>query len=132
MCMVVKGKPKFRRSLFPHTYYKVLGTNMDGWFFSPYQASFVEIGKDYKISEDTEPDVRPWLYDEWEVYGGCYHLFRKKEDADRSAKYLTERSGGVKHVVVKAVVPAGTRCVKGTFGNTKSVAVRRVRYKKID
>lgn len=131
MCMVVNGKPKFRRSLFPHTYYKVLTTSIDGLFFSPYQASFVEIGKDYKISEDTEPDVRPWLHDWWEVYGGCYHLFRKKEDADRIAKHLTEWYG-VKHVVVKAVVPAGTRCVKGTFGSTKSVAVRRVRYKKID
>ena len=129
MCLITHGKPKFRKSLFRHTYYKVL-TERGGRLYTPFQACYIILDTKYEIMDDTKTEFSPWIYDEWKVYGGCFHLYCKKYDAKREAEYLSMRDGQ-KYKVFKAVVPAGTRCAKGMFGSNEAIAVRRVIYQEL-
>ena len=67
---------------------------------------------------------------------GCFHLFKKKEDAEREASRLNKDSkfrwGCTQEFkVYKAIVPAGTAYVNGKYNETDCVAVKKVIYEEI-
>ena len=132
------------------TFYKVLVCHENiGSYFSPHEYMPIEFGVDYEIPEDTDFDiiapVTPGECCDKYVEGGCYHLFVHSDDAYRDAQFLTEgcmwlytspdsNKGEKKYTyrVVKAIVPKGTKYIKGTYGRDEAICVRKVRYEKIE
>ena len=138
MCMTFEGsKIKFEKSEEEKTYYKVLirGRESDRLFnapegpfyYTPYLHFFVKLGTEYAIDEGKEWETWPSFFRENTFYvdGGCFHLFEREEDAAEEARLFTDS------VVVKAIVPAGTEYLRGSYGDDYGIAVRKVRYEEI-
>lgn len=66
---------------------------------------------------------------------GCFHLFKKKEDAELEAFRLNEDTkfwgGRHEYKVYKAIVPVGTAYVNGKYSEANCVGVKKVRYEEI-
>lgn len=127
-------KVKVRKTLFPHTYYKVLFKSWSEYFqdwqyLTPYFSMDVVMGMEYGIPEDEEWEFStvstgdPCSY----VAGGGFHLFRTIKGA---MKEFSSHGRTANCIIVKAVVPPGTEYVKGYHCGEKSIVVRRVKYKK--
>lgn len=127
---------KVRKTLFPHTYYKVLFKSWSEYFqdwqyLTPYFNMDVVMGVEYRIPEDEEWEfstvypTAPCSY----VDGGGFHLFRTMKGAmhELLSRGQMAYTG---YIIVKAVVPPGTEYVKGYYCGEKSIVVRRVKYKK--
>lgn len=130
------------------TFYKVLVCHDNtGSYFSPHQHMPIKFGVDYEIPEDTDFDiVTPVTRCERYVDGGCYHLFVHSDDAYRHVAYLMENDNywfynyqslsacndNCSYHVVKAIVPKGTKYIKGHYGVDEAICVRKVRYEKIE
>ena len=139
MCMTI-NKPlknvKVRKTLFPHTYYKVLFKSWSEYFqdwqyLTPYFNMDVVMDREYRIPDDVEWELSSYTPDGPCSYvdGGGFHLFRTKRGAMH--EFASHGSmGHINYIVVKAVVPPGTEHVKGYYCGEKSIVVRRVKYKK--
>lgn len=129
------------------TFYKVLVCHENtGSYFSPHQYMSIKFGVDYESPEDTDFDIiTPVEHYERYVDGGCYHLFVHSDDAYRHAVYLMEKDNwfgnyqspfacndNCSYHVVKAIVPKGTKYIKGCYGADDAICVRKVRYEKIE
>ena len=114
-------------------------------YFSAHEYMPIKFGVDYEIPEDTDFDivapVTPGECCEKYVEGGCYHLFVHSDDAYRDAQFLIENCMWLytspdsnkcekkyTYHVVKAIVPKGTKYIKGTYGIDEAICVRKVRY----
>ena len=69
----------------------------------------------------------------YKIDGGGFHLYTRKEDAERIVNDFKDRS---KCVLVKAVIPKGTKYVEGTFDPMSlyaapSICTKRVIYKNL-
>ena len=138
MCLVV-DREIFRPSTTrkDEVYYKVARTYAtdyygDELFQSPFYNMVIIPGQLYSIKDDKKWDIYRNILNpcEFMVNGGCYHLYEKREDAERLA------AGHYGWVVLKAVVPKGTKYVKGytqcgRMGSIPSLAVRKVRFEKL-
>lgn len=162
MCLKVKGKPVVRYNKRERVFYKVLQVRNDPlgpWgvgLHSPYFGVKVELGVEnvipdsvFTCTEDItyKPAYEVFKYDVdgtrmtrtgtgiYSVGYGCFHLFKKKEDAEREAFRLNEdakfwgRRQGYK--VYKAIVPVGTAYVNGKYCESDCVGVKKVRYEEI-
>ena len=80
--------------------------------------TYVEEDKPFKLYPSYTPDKRN------EINEGAFHLFENAEDARRFIRFSTD-------VVLKAIVPKGTKFIRGTFRACKdypSIATKSVRY----
>ena len=139
MCMTINKplkKVKVRKTLFPHTYYKVLFKSWSEYFqdwqyLTPYFNMDVVMDREYRIPEDEEWEfstVYPTAPSSY-VDGGGFHLFRTIKGAMH--EFLSHGwTAYTSYIIVKAVVPPGTEYVKGYYCGEKSIVVRRVKYKK--
>ena len=147
MCLVTLKEPKFRRTLFWHTYYKILCYEKSkDWYWTPYVHDPTVLGVTKKIDKETPWDIdHYWLSDTdkksnyynakemWHINGGCFHLFRRKKNAVWDANVLQndEKNEDLEYIVVKAIVPPGTQYIKGLYGFDKAIVVRTVKYQKL-
>ena len=137
MCLTTLGKKELiaEEDL---VFYKLLDVSEDifgyKYYYSYYRMSPVVLGEVYRdkykhFGFRKRIDLGKNLY---EVNAGGYHLFKKFEDADR-----VNKRHGSNGIIVKAIVPKGTRYVEGIFdyGNqdteANSVVVKVVKYEKI-
>lgn len=162
MCLRVKGKPVARHNKRERVFYKVLQVSNDPlgpWgvgLCSPYFGAKVELGVEnvipdsvFTYTEDItyKPPYEAFKYDVdgtrmmrtstgiYSVGYGCFHLFKKKEDAEMEAFRLNEdaKFWGRHHrfKVYKAIVPVGTAYVNGKYNEADCVGVKKVRYEEI-
>ena len=164
MCLITEQK-KPKKTRTEHVYYKVALVDRCNtvispypmtFYFSPYKAYPIFIGRDERI-----PDDQPWEVEsykdrvssiKWEVHeefndlqlveGGGFHLFISQKDAENEAEYLSAVHS-INFKVIKAVVPKGTEYYKGHYylGLTTmpetlkkkpdNICVREVRYEEI-
>jgi len=168
MCLITEQK-KPKKTRTEQVYYKVVQVDRlktiispypMTFYFSPYKAYPIFIGRDDRI-----PDDQPWEVEsykdrvssvKWEVHeefndmqlveGGGFHLFISRKDAENEAEYLNSVYSDIysdNFKVIKAVVPKGTEYYKGHFyhGITTmpetlkkkpdNICVREVRYEEI-
>lgn len=100
-------------------------------YVTPYRLSPVTLGETYE-----EEGIRfrfdsvrlPKIGKSYSVHGGGFHLYCDKEDADVASRRL---SFGRDAVVLKAIVPKGTKYVKGVYDEKKCVIAKAVRYELI-
>lgn len=123
---------------------------------SPYFGAKVELGVEnvipdsaFTCTEDItyKPAYEAFKYDVdgtrmtrtstgiYSVGYGCFHLFKKKEDAELEAFRLNEDAkfwGRIhRFKVYKAIVPVGTAYVNGKYCEADCVGVKKVRYEEI-
>lgn len=97
---------------------------------------YVNVGETYiipgKIDVKTYPGREPYR----EVRQGVFHLMRNKKEAEEFMETIRQKikihGWNETPVIVKAVVPAGTKFMFGKFGLYESVVTKSVRYELID
>ena len=139
-------------------FYKVLAKGNDGKFSTPWREEPVRLGRwyveyeakytYYRKYEVKDPNsilyhenfANNWLYDKGlsivpYVGEGVIHLFVNKEDAEDFALNRPCTCEG-ELVVVKAIVPKGTRYIKGMYFQDdhayESVGVKCVKYRDLN
>ena len=143
MCQTVGWFHPTLKSLFNKTFYKVLVSEKFGPYTiykSPFMRMYVNIGETYiipgkidvKTYEEPQPNRQPYR----EIRAGVFHLMRNKKEAEEFMEYIRQKikihGWNETPVIVKAVVPAGTKFMFGTFGAYGSVVAKSVRYELID
>ena len=123
------------------TFYKVLvkrTVNTVIGEFSEYKSPFMwEDAPLGKLLSEKEQDVFRWQLIQsrmcHELHKGGFHLFKNKDDADEWSYQKLNNEFCPFHglVVVKAIVPKGTKYVEGKFGPYEAVAVKNVKYEEI-
>ena len=118
------------------TYYKILAYDKrEKTHTSPYMWFPIEYGKEYEDLKKFHIDEAQGYYSgkQYYVHGGGFHLFENYQDAKRERDLLNNRHGGrYLYVVAKAIVPAGTDYMEGYFNTYRSVAVKKVKYEKLN
>ena len=132
MCLTV-GNLKIEEAQEDLTFYKiVLGREMpDGEmaFTTLYRDYHIKLGETY--TEDGDFEVK---YDK--IHGGCFHLYERLEAPQRmcgikngyDTRWQCLSKSQCFFVILKAVVPKGTKFVRGTFSGDRSVVAKSVRY----
>ena len=128
MCLLVNPHTKVETAEEDLVFYKLAWKilNPDGFkYYSYFRNADIELGKTYS-DNDTLFRVYPSLPGGYQgVFEGAYHLFVNEED-------VRDYSDRDKDVILKAVVPKGTRFMRGDFGTRgrayPCVATKSVRY----
>lgn len=135
MCIVVTKPSKIAKEDI--IAYKVLEIDCCGFMFTPYLYMDIEFNKLYINTKQEERE------DSYRLTSGVYHLFSSIEDAISLKEYLEKRycDSGSKFVIVKAIIPKGTKYYIGeseTGGSVdkmfqhESYGAKSVIYKELD
>ena len=121
--------------------YKVAKLDNFG-YWSYYRNSKIFLGKTYTDSNEdfkfykTNPSLVGWSgFQKYFIEEGGYHLFVNLKDATDFATIGQRLHRDADVVVLKAIVPKGTKCVSGKFLNfsnefVKSYVVKQVKYER--
>ena len=150
MCLTLSQKPVVKTTQKDRTFYKVLieydeptKYYVDGgkllsedtsYLITPHRWDKATLGV-LNCQKDTEifPYVHGRAYDEdyYSINEGGFHLYTRKKDALQDVKDRRFFLRNCHAIVVKAVVPKGTKYVRGDYGRNPSVCVKKVRYEKL-
>jgi len=132
MCLLVHGL-KIEEAQEDLVFYKVAHASemYDGEIklVSLYRKFPIKLGKTYIEEGDFELDGN-------RINGGCFHLYKHKYDAQRVAgiqggydsRWMCRCKAQSFLVVLKAIIPKGTKFVSGEFCDRPSIATKSVRY----
>lgn len=136
MCIIVTESPIIAKEDI--IAYKVLEINCDDLMFTPYLHMSIEFNKLYiDIKQEREEFNR--------LTSGVYHLFSSIEDAillkEHSEKKYANRFNRSKFIIVKAIIPKGTKyyvgkceigCKLDDVFRYESYGTKSVIYKELD
>ena len=129
MCLRTNTK-NIRVAKEDHIFYKVLIVMPDGTLRTPHTLKSVELGT---LIEEKDQDNFHFMdmVHFYEISEGGIHLFVDKEDADFEAERMNKYYHDADLKVFEAIVPKGTKYVKGEYGYEliKTVAVKKVIYR---
>ena len=140
MCMAIYGTPKVKKARKDHVFYKVLWELRPGKeYYAPFMETPTTLGKLYSDTKQDEFFFDPWISADPSKVGcsvgfGGYHLFKEKKGADACLDELENNWPGAtwkKYIVVKAIVPKGTKYVEGYFNDCKSIVAKSVIYEEL-
>lgn len=125
MCLIVDSSKEFEVAKNDIVCYKVLYDHENGFYTTPYQQMRVEIGKQYKNREkvqfqyhflDLTLNIWPKI-----LTGGAYHSFVELDDAKDEINKIRQQIGGwYDMVVVKCIIPKGSKYMEGIYRDANS------------
>ena len=125
----------FYKVVFRNRYYgsdKYVYPEVKTDYVTPYRLSPVTLGETYEEEGNRfrfNSARLPKIGKSYSVHGGGFHLYCEKKEADEAARHL---SFGREATVLKAIVPKGTKYVRGVYDEKKCVIAKSVRYELID
>ena len=137
MCLLTNDK-KVLTAEKDLTFYKVVKLDKNGKYFSLFMYDRITIGKlkKQKYINGFRFIQNAYNVFDYRIEAGGYHLFTNLNFAKEYAD--GESWGGVRRTkVIKAIVPKGTKYVKGVYntcfhGNVESVVAKMVIYEELE
>ena len=136
MCLLIrKKKVRVHRALWNITAYKILVPSTsydpnsdDSGYMTPFYSMHVKFGELYEQDDKDKLDYFTWKKGKktfHELDEGVYHLYKWKKDAKDDIENYDYPEGSI---VVKAIIPRGTKYVNGWYGWARAFGAKSVIY----